>query len=119
MSCTLLAYHCATRKCLYLTVAVTNHTRVLLNRYTLQVTNPPIDPIREEMVMSLACPVGPEANLLDVSPAHCARLLVTNPILTLGEIQALKDTSYRGWRTQVTQSLLTVCSSIQYVVLCI
>ena len=37
-----------------------------------QVTNPPIDPIREEVVMSLVCPVGPEGNLLsDPSNKHC------------------------------------------------
>lgn len=53
----------------------------------IQVTNPPIDPIREEMVMSLVCPVGPEANGLVVGPEHCARLVVENPILTLEEIQ--------------------------------
>jgi glutamate synthase (NADPH/NADH) len=42
-----------------------------------QVTNPPIDPIREEVVMSLMCPVGPEANLLDVpGPQHSQRLVV-------------------------------------------
>ena len=33
-----------------------------------QVTNPPIDPIREEVVMSLECPVGPEGNLLESQP---------------------------------------------------
>jgi glutamate synthase (NADPH/NADH) len=66
-----------------------------------QVTNPPIDPIREEMVMSLVCPVGPEQNLLDVTPQHCARLVVDNPILTRGEMQALKDTTYMGWRSYV------------------
>lgn len=53
----------------------------------VQVTNPPIDPIREEMVMSLVCPVGPEANMLEVGPEHCARLVVENPILTLEEMQ--------------------------------
>lgn len=53
----------------------------------LQVTNPPIDPIREEMVMSLVCPVGPEANGLVVGPEHCSRLVVENPILTLEEMQ--------------------------------
>jgi len=56
-----------------------------------QVTNPPIDPIREEMVMSLICPVGPEANLLaPVGPEHCARLVVDHPILSLSEMAALK-----------------------------
>jgi len=48
-----------------------------------QVTNPPIDPIREEVVMSLMCPVGPEANLLEVpSEAHCRRLIVPHPVLS-------------------------------------
>jgi len=62
-----------------------------------QVTNPPIDPIREEMVMSLMCPVGPEANLLDVGPEHAQRLLVEHPVLTLEEMAAVRDTEYRGW----------------------
>mmetsp|Transcript_16893 Transcript_16893/g.23901 ORF Transcript_16893/g.23901 Transcript_16893/m.23901 type:complete len:1563 (+) Transcript_16893:75-4763(+) len=78
-----------------------------------QVTNPPIDPIREEMVMSLACPVGPEANLLEVTPQHCARLLVTNPILSLGQMQALKDTSYRGWRTRVLDCTFPAGSGVE------
>lgn len=64
-----------------------------------QVTNPPIDPIREEMVMSLRCPVGPEANLLEVTPEHCARMVVDHPILTMEEMQALKDTTFRDWKT--------------------
>ena len=53
----------------------------------IQVTNPPIDPIREEMVMSLVCPVGPEANLLEVGPERCSRLVIENPILNLEEMQ--------------------------------
>ena len=40
-----------------------------------QVTNPPIDPIRESVVMSLHCWVGPEENLLgEPTPDHCRRL---------------------------------------------
>jgi len=70
-----------------------------------QVTNPPIDPIREEMVMSLVCPVGPEANLLATpGPEHCARLVVEHPILSLEEMEALKSTEFRGWRTAVIDS---------------
>lgn len=57
-----------------------------------QVTNPPIDPIREEIVMSLVCPVGPEGNLLsDPSPEHCKRLVVRHPVLTLEEMSTLKN----------------------------
>lgn len=61
-----------------------------------QVTNPPIDPIREEIVMSLVCPVGPEGNLLSQpSPNHCERLVVRSPILTLEEMKTLKDKTYK------------------------
>jgi glutamate synthase domain-containing protein 2/glutamate synthase domain-containing protein 1/glutamate synthase domain-containing protein 3 len=57
-----------------------------------QVTNPPIDPIREEIVMSLVCPVGPEGNILaDPSEDHCRRLVVSHPVLTLEEMKALKN----------------------------
>jgi len=56
-----------------------------------QVTNPPIDPIREEIVMSLVCPVGPEGNLLsDSGPEHSQRLVVNHPVLTLEEMATLK-----------------------------
>ena len=61
-----------------------------------QVTNPPIDPIREEIVMSLACPVGPEGNLLsDPSEEHCKRLVVRHPVLTLDEMETLKNQQYK------------------------
>lgn len=63
--------------------------------FSLQVTNPPIDPIREEMVMSLQCPVGPEGNLLEVEPLHCARMVVQDPILSLQEMYAVKASTYR------------------------
>ena len=60
-----------------------------------QVTNPPIDPIREEIVMSLVCPVGPEGNLLaDPDKQHCKRLNVRHPVLTLEEMETLKSKVY-------------------------
>lgn len=60
-----------------------------------QVTNPPIDPIREEIVMSLVCPVGPEGNLLsEPSLGHCQRLVVRQPVLTLEEMRTIKNKEY-------------------------
>lgn len=73
-----------------------------------QVTNPPIDPIREEIVMSLVCPVGPEGNLLsESSQEHCKRLVVRDPILSLEQMETLKNKEYIrndgsvGFRTAV------------------
>lgn len=64
-----------------------------------QVTNPPIDPIREAVVMSLECCVGAEGNLLEIKPEQCHRLLLPSPILTIEELQALKklDDVHPDW----------------------
>ena len=59
-----------------------------------QVTNPPIDPLREELVMSLMSYVGRERNLLSESPGHCRQLKLHHPILTpedMGRIRAAND----------------------------
>ncbi|MCO5561155.1 hypothetical protein L7F22_014776 [Adiantum nelumboides] len=68
-----------------------------------QVTNPPIDPIREAVVMSLEQYVGPEGNLLEMDPTQCHRLMIPSPILTIDEMNALKrlDTVHADWPTKV------------------
>ncbi|GAA4432290.1 glutamate synthase large subunit [Bremerella cremea] len=66
-----------------------------------QVTNPAIDSIREEVVMSLECYIGPENNLLETTPEHAHRLLVPHPILTNEELAAFKHMDHRGWKTKV------------------
>lgn len=60
-----------------------------------QVTNPPIDSIREEVVMSLACYIGPEQNLLETSAAHAHRLLIPHPIISNEELAALKHIDHK------------------------
>ncbi|HEX5048913.1 MAG TPA: glutamate synthase large subunit [Gammaproteobacteria bacterium] len=64
-----------------------------------QVTNPPIDSIREEVIMSLECYVGPEGNLLDTTPKHAERLRLRQPILSNEELAGIKAMNHRGWRT--------------------
>ncbi|CAG8526130.1 4615_t:CDS:10 [Ambispora gerdemannii] len=55
-----------------------------------QVTNPPIDPIREEIVMSLECYVGPEGNILEVNEQQTHKLLLRSPVLSIDELNAIK-----------------------------
>ena len=64
-----------------------------------QVTNPPIDPIREAIVMSLECYVGPQGNLLEMDSSQCNRLLLPSPVLSIEEFNALKNitTLYPAW----------------------
>ncbi|HYV16870.1 MAG TPA: glutamate synthase large subunit [Conexibacter sp.] len=59
-----------------------------------QVTNPPIDPIRESVVMSLATSVGGSLNLLAESPAHAHQLFMRQPILRNQELEKLRQVSH-------------------------
>ena len=67
-----------------------------------QVTNPPIDPLRESLVMSLEMGLGPRGNLLQVRPEDARQLWLTSPVLNEAELQAIKT----GPLTAVTLSTL-------------
>ena len=58
-----------------------------------QVTNPPIDPIREEMVMSLISYIGTERNILEETPENCHTLKLPHPILTNRDLEKLRRVS--------------------------
>jgi glutamate synthase domain-containing protein 2/glutamate synthase domain-containing protein 1/glutamate synthase domain-containing protein 3 len=58
-----------------------------------QVTNPPIDPIREEMVMSLTSYIGTERNILDETAQHCHTLKLPHPILTNRDLEKMRRVS--------------------------
>ena len=60
-----------------------------------QVTNPPIDPIREEMVMSLISYIGSERNILEEAPENCHMLKLAHPLLTNRELEKLRRVSNR------------------------
>jgi glutamate synthase (NADPH/NADH) large chain len=74
-------------------LAVLSDRPVTLFRYFkqqfAQVTNPPIDPIREDLVMSLVSCVGGEGNLLDETPGQCRLLELPHPILTNDDLAKL------------------------------
>ncbi|MBC7919550.1 MAG: hypothetical protein H7Z75_00505 [Ferruginibacter sp.] len=70
-----------------------------------QVSNPPIDPIRERLVMSLFTGLGPELNLLAETPAHCKQIQVTQPVLTNRELDKLKYIHHPDFRTKVISTV--------------
>ena len=66
-----------------------------------QVTNPPIDAIREEVVTSTTVYIGAEGNLLEETPKNCNVLKVNNPILTNTDILKIKSMKAEGFRVEV------------------
>ena len=74
--------------------AFSNKPKVLYNYFKqnfAQVTNPPIDPIREELVMSLISMIGPRPNLLGHEVGTHHRLEVSQPILTDGDLDKIRN----------------------------
>ncbi|HEX3086187.1 MAG TPA: glutamate synthase-related protein, partial [Pyrinomonadaceae bacterium] len=67
-----------------------------------QVTNPPVDAIREELIMSTDTTVGPEANMLEPSPECARQIKLPSPILSDSELEKLKhlaDAGFSGFKS--------------------
>ena len=64
-----------------------------------QVTNPPIDSIREEVVMDESVMLGSEGNLLEETPEHCHRLRAARPILTNEELEKIRHVNIGNLKT--------------------
>jgi len=73
-----------------------------------QVTNPAIDFIREEIVMSLESFIGPQRNTLSESSKHAHKLRIERPVLTDGELEKLRGITVNGFRTKTIPVLFTV-----------
>ncbi len=74
--------------------AISQHSRLLFDYFTqqfAQVTNPPLDAIREEVVTSMTASIGPVLNLLAATPEHAKQLVMDFPILTNDEIARIKN----------------------------
>jgi glutamate synthase (NADPH/NADH) large chain len=77
-----------------------------------QVTNPPLDAIREELVTSLSGSVGPEGNLLEPGPGSCHQIILPGPIFTNDQLATLlyidDDRLVPGWHTFAVDGLFPV-----------
>ena len=90
-----------------------------------QVTNPPIDPLRESIVMSLEVDLGPERNIFTESAEHARRISLTSPVLSQPKFQTILALAEEGFRSVVIdatydpadgnlrQALEAVCSSAE------
>ena len=90
-------------------LAVLSHQNHLLFNYFkqlfAQVTNPPLDAIREELVTSAAAFMGQERNLFDETPLHCRQLKLKSPIITNQELERIRHADLVGIRA-ITLSAL-------------
>jgi glutamate synthase (NADPH/NADH) large chain/glutamate synthase (ferredoxin) len=78
-----------------------------------QVTNPPIDPIREEIVMSLATTLGTERNLFEETPEHAHKLVLERPILLNRELETLRHISHDVFSSRTIDITWPVTDGLQ------
>ena len=95
--------------------AISDQPRPLFDYFSqlfAQVTNPPLDAIREEVVTSLAGTIGPEENLLAPSPASCRMLQLPFPVIDSDELAKIrhmnKDGDMPGFSVHVVRGLYEV-----------
>jgi len=77
--------------------ALSDHPHLVFSYFKqlfAQVTNPPIDPLREELVMSLESFLGNEPNFLDETPKHYLGLKLPHPILTIRDMVRIKESDH-------------------------
>ncbi|MDR1450474.1 MAG: glutamate synthase large subunit [Propionibacteriaceae bacterium] len=95
--------------------ALAQRPRLLFDYFTelfAQVTNPPLDAIREEIVTSLSSTIGPERNLLDPSPESCRQIVVPFPVLDSDELAKIvrihHDGGASGYQTKIIRGLYRI-----------
>ena len=95
--------------------ALSEKPRLLFDYFSqlfAQVTNPPLDAIREELVTSLAGSIGPEANLLDPTPASCRQVALPFPVFSNDDLAKIRhinrDGDMPGFDTHVARGLYDV-----------
>ncbi|MET9020161.1 glutamate synthase large subunit [Actinopolymorpha sp. NPDC004070] len=95
--------------------ALSDRSRLLFDYFTqlfAQVTNPPLDAIREELVTSLAGKIGPEGNLLTPGPASCRQIVLPFPVLDNDQLAKIihvnRDGDFPGYASHLVQGLYRV-----------
>ncbi len=95
--------------------ALSDKPRLLFDYFSqlfAQVTNPPLDAIREELVTSLAGTIGPEANLLEPAPASCRQVVLPFPVISNDDLVKIRhvnrDGDMPGFITHVSRGLYDV-----------
>ncbi len=73
------------------------HVSSYFKQLFAQVSNPPIDPIRERLVMSLFTQVGKSGNILENDPEHCRQLHISQPVLSWADFENIQRLEDRGF----------------------
>ncbi len=92
---------------------LSNESQLIFNYFKqlfAQVTNPPIDPIREVIIMSTVTTIGPEQNLFETTPLHCQQLRLDTPILGNSDLAKIREIDRGHLRSTTLPTLFPAAS---------
>ena len=73
-----------------------------------QVTNPPLDGIREEMITDISLTLGSDQNVFTYSPLHCCKLKITNPVISKKDLHKIRSLDVLGLKAKTIDMLYDV-----------
>ena len=73
-----------------------------------QVTNPPLDGIREEIVTDISLSLGQDKNVFDISEEQCKKLTIQNPVISNGDLEKIRNISIGNFKSETIKILYPV-----------
>ena len=73
-----------------------------------QVTNPPLDGIREEIVTDISLSLGQDRNIFDISQDHCKKLTIQNPVISNGDLEKIRNISISNFKAETISILYPI-----------
>ena len=73
-----------------------------------QVTNPPLDGIREEIITDISLAIGGDFNIFDIEPKHCKKLKIQNPVISNEDLDKIRNINHKDFKSVTISTLYEI-----------
>ena len=90
---------------------LSNRPQLLYNYFKqlfAQVTNPPLDGIREEIITDISLAIGEDRNIFEIAPENCKKLKIQNPVISNDDLDKIKNINIPGFKAEVIPMLYDI-----------
>lgn len=87
---------------------LSNNPQIISNYFKqlfAQVTNPPLDGIREEVVTDISLALGHDKNIFDITPEQCKKLKIQNPVISNNDLEKIRNIDINGFKAETIEML--------------